>query len=128
MSKRRDKEFLCDLKGAIERIDDYIGEMNYEQFLQERKTQDAVVRNLEIIGEAVKNLSKDLKKKYSDIDWKNFAGLRDKIAHFYFGIKWDIVWTVIKDKLPGFKEKIEEILKEKVFNKTEPEEKFESAD
>jgi uncharacterized protein with HEPN domain len=110
MSKRGDKEFLSDIKEAILRIDDYIGAMDYEKFLQDIKTQDAVVRNLEIIGEAVKNLSKDLKRKYKDIEWKDIAGMRDKIIHFYFGVKWDIVWSVVKDKLPALKEKVEEIL------------------
>jgi len=110
MSKRGDREFVFDVKEAIERIYAYIGEMDYKAFLKDSKTQDAVVRNLEIIGEAVKNLSKDLKKKYSDIHWKDIAGLRDKITHFYFGIKWDIVWSVIKDKLPEIREKIDEII------------------
>mgnify|MGYP001590967024 CR=1 FL=1 len=111
MSKRGDKEFLCDIREAIERIKDYIGEMDYKEFLQDAKTQDAVVRNLEIIGEAVKNLSKGLKKKHGDIHWKDIAGMRDKIIHHYFGIKWDIVWSVVKDKLPGLKEKTEEALR-----------------
>jgi len=111
MPKRGDKEFLCDIKEAINRIKNYIGDMDYEKFLQDTKTQDALVRNLEIIGEAVKNLSKGLKKKYNDIGWKDVARMRDKIIHYYFGIKWDIVWSVVKDKLPELKEKIEEILK-----------------
>ena len=112
MSKRGNKEFLYDIKEAIRRIEDYIGQMNYEEFLQENKTQDAVVRNLEIIGEAVKNLSEPMKKKYNKIGWKDFAGMRDKVIHHYFGIKWDIVWSVIKDKLPKLNENIEHILKE----------------
>jgi len=111
MSKRGDREFLCDIKEAIERIQSYVGEISYDEFLQKSIIQDAVVRNFEIIGEAVKNLSKDLKKKHKDIEWKDIAGMRDKIVHFYFGVKWSIVWSAIKDKLPGLKEKIEEILK-----------------
>jgi len=110
MSKRGDKEFLCDVKEAIERITIYVGEINYEEFLQRIMTQDAVVRNLEIIGEAVKNLSKDLIKRHSDIEWKDFAGIRDKIIHFYFGVKWSIVWSVIKDRLPELKKQVEDIL------------------
>lgn len=111
MSKRGDREFLYDIKEAIERINDYIGEMDYKGFLQDTKTQDAVVRNIEVIGEAVKNVSKGLKKKHGDIHWKDIAGMRDKIIHHYFGIKWDIVWSVVKDKLPELKEKIEQTLK-----------------
>ena len=111
MSKRGDKEFLYDIKEAIERIENYVGEMNYDNFLQTTLIQDAVVRNLEIIGEAVKNLSKDLTKKRSDVEWKDFAGIRDKIIHFYFGVNWSIVWSAIKDKLPELKERVEELLK-----------------
>lgn len=110
MSKRGDREFLCDIKESIERIEEYIGEMDYEEFLKDFKTQDAVVRNLEIIGEAVKNLSNTLKKRHCDIGWKDMAGMRDKIIHHYFGIKWDIVWSVVKDKLPELKENVEDAL------------------
>lgn len=112
MSKRTDREFLQDIKESIVRINDYIGNMDYQAFLQDNKTQDAVVRNLEIIGEAVKNLSKELRKKYDDSLWKDIAGMRDKIIHFYFGIKWDIVWSSVKDKLPELKERVEQVLKE----------------
>jgi len=112
MSKRGNKEFLKDVKEAIRRTECYIGKMNYEEFLQDIKTQDAVVRNLEIIGEAVKNLSSDFKKTHKDIDWKKIAGLRDKIIHYYFGVKWDVVWSIINEKIPDLKDKIETILKE----------------
>ncbi|MBA7533227.1 hypothetical protein ES705_25462 [subsurface metagenome] len=112
MSKCGDKEFLLDMREAIERINVYIEEMKYEDFLQEMKTQDAVVRNFEIIGEAVKNLSKELKKRYKNVEWIEIAGMRDKIIHFYFGIKWSIVWSAIKDKLPSLKANVDTILKE----------------
>ena len=112
MFKRKDKEFLCDIGEAIERIKNYIGKMDYEKFLNDNKTQDAVIRNIEIIGEAVKNLSQNLKKKYSSIEWKDIAGMRDKIIHHYFGIKWEIVWSVIKNKLPNFREKVKNIIED----------------
>jgi len=112
MSKRGDKEFVKDIKEAISRIENYTMQMDFSQFLKDIKTQDAVVRNIEIIGEAVKNLSKDLRKKHKEVQWKDVAGMRDKIIHFYFGIKWEIVWSVIKNNLPELKEKIETILKE----------------
>ncbi|GAB6274471.1 MAG: DUF86 domain-containing protein [Peptococcaceae bacterium] len=112
MSKRRDREFLLDIKEAGERIRGYIGAMSYEEFLQDIKTQDAVIRNIEIIGEAVKNLSKSLKEEQRDIAWKNIAGMRDKIIHFYFGVKWEIVWSVVNDKIPELLFKIEAIINE----------------
>lgn len=112
MSKRGDKECIADIKEAVQRILNYVGTMNYDKFIKDTKTQDAVIRNIEIIGEATKNISGDLRKKYHNIEWKDIAGMRDKIIHFYFGVKWDIVWSVIKDKLPELKSKIDAILKE----------------
>ena len=111
MSKRGNIEFLSDIKEAIKRIEGYIGKMNYEEFLQDKKTHDAVIRNLEIIGEAVKNVSSDLRSEHKEVDWKRFAGIRDKIIHFYFGVNWDIVWSVVRDELPEFKRNIEIIIK-----------------
>ena len=110
MPKRGDKECLLDIIEAIKRIELYTKELSYPVFLQKMETQDAVVRNFEIIGEAVKNVSKALKAKYSNIQWKEIAGMRDKVIHFYFGVNWDIVWGAVKDSLPPFKEKIERIL------------------
>ena len=101
-----------DIKEAAERITGYIAEMSYEEFLADFRTQDAVVRNLEIIGEAVKHITKGLKKERNEIEWKEIAGMRDRIIHHYFGIQWEIVWSVIKDKIPQLKAKIEEILKQ----------------
>jgi uncharacterized protein with HEPN domain len=111
MPKRGDKEFLLDIVEAIRRIELYTKELSYPVFLHKMETQDAVVRNFEIIGEAVKNVSKALKAKYNNIQWKEIAGMRDKVIHFYFGVNWDIVWGAAKDSLPPFKEKIERILK-----------------
>ena len=112
MSKRGKIEFLCDIKEAINNIQKYIRKLAFSDFLKDKKTQDAVVRNLEIIGEAVKNLPKDLILKHKDIDWKQIAGMRDKIIHFYFGVNWDIVWDVIENKLPQLREKISRLLKD----------------
>jgi uncharacterized protein with HEPN domain len=111
MPKRGDKEFLLDIIEAIKRIELYTKELSYPDFLQKMETQDAVVRNFEIIGEAVKNVSKTLKAKYNNIQWKEIAGMRDKVIHFYFGVNWDVVWGAAKDSLPPFREKIERILK-----------------
>ncbi|MEK6728050.1 MAG: DUF86 domain-containing protein [Candidatus Omnitrophota bacterium] len=110
MSKRGDIEFLSDIKEAIKRIDEYTKEIDCGKFLKDKKTQDAVVRNLQIIGEAAKNITSDFKKKYTDIEWKKLAGLRDKITHYYFGINWDIVWDVAKNKLPALFGKVKDIL------------------
>jgi len=108
MSERGDVEFLKDIQEAMKRIESYTEDMGYNEFLKDLKTQDAVVRNIEIIGEAVKNLSSDFKEKHDNIEWRKIAGTRDKIIHFYFGVNWDIVWDIIRNKLPALEEEIKE--------------------
>lgn len=116
MHKRTNSEFLLDIKEGIKRIESYTKNTDYKKFLRDVKTQDAVIRNFEIIGEAVKNISSDLKKARADIEWKKIAGLRDKIIHYYFGVNWDIVWAIIQDNLPQLKRKINAVIK-KIFLK-----------
>ncbi len=81
-------------------------------FFKNELLKRASARSLEIIGEAVKNLSDDFTLQNADIEWKKLAGLRDKIIHFYFGVNWDIVWDVIITKLPEIKGKIEKLIRE----------------
>ncbi len=81
-------------------------------FLGNIEKQYAVLRGLEIIGEAVKNLSEELKKKHTNILWKEIAGMRDKLIHQYFGVNLDLVWETIKTKLPELRNQISRILKE----------------
>jgi uncharacterized protein with HEPN domain len=90
---------------------------DFEDFIQNELLKRGCTRSLEIIGEAVKNLALDFKRKHKEIEWKKIAGMRDKIIHFYFGVNWDIVWDVIKNKLPSVKEQIEKILQEMDKNK-----------
>ncbi|MFH1361165.1 MAG: DUF86 domain-containing protein [bacterium] len=110
MSKRGQKELLLDILEAIDRVFEYSANMSLEQFLKDGKTQDAVVRNFEIIGEATKNISEEIKSQSQEVEWKKLAGLRDKIIHFYFGVNWDIVWDIVKSKLPRLKGQISAIL------------------
>ncbi len=109
MSKRSDVEFLNDIYEGIQRIELYTQKINYENFLEDRKTQDAVVRNLEIIGEAVKNISGNFKSKYPQIPWKDLAAVRDRLIHHYFGVNLEIVWTILKEDLPNLREEIQKI-------------------
>jgi uncharacterized protein with HEPN domain len=78
--------------------------------MEDIKTQDAVVRNLEIIGEATKNLSVNIRKSHPKVPWKNMMGMRDKMIHHYFGINYEIVWMISKAELTGLLPQIERIL------------------
>ncbi len=110
MSKRNNEDFLSDILEAIKRIFIYSDDVEYDDFLTDFKTQDAIVRNIEIIGEAVKNLSNDFRDQHTTIPWKNLAGMRDKLIHNYSGVNFDIVWEVIKKDLPKLVKQIEKIL------------------
>lgn len=103
--------FVKDILDAIKDIEEFVGDMDFNEFCNDNKTRSAVVLKIEIMGEAVKNLPKEIRSKYKKIPWKDMAGMRDKISHFYFGIDYKIVWKVVKDRLPEIKPAIE-----KVFN------------
>jgi uncharacterized protein with HEPN domain len=111
-SKRRDRDYLGDILEAMQRLIAYTEEMSYEQFMGDTRTQDAVLRNVKVIGEAVKQLSSSLKQKHPALPWKDMAGMRDKVIHHYFGINYDIVWTVAREEAPRYVPAIESILRQ----------------
>lgn len=100
MSERRDAELVADILEASRRIELYTKGLDYEAFRRDLRTQDAVVRNLEIIGEAVKGLTLEFRSESADVPWQDVARLRDRLIHHYFGINWEIVWNVVEVKLP----------------------------
>lgn len=110
--KRRDKDFLADINEAIALISFYTKGLTYKKFLEDRKAQDAIVRNFEVIGEASKNITAAFKAKHPDVPWKKVAGLRDKLIHFYFGIDYKIIWSIAKKELPELRKQTEELLKQ----------------
>lgn len=111
MKKRTLVFFLKDIELSVNKILNYTQGMDFKLFKNDEKTIDAVERNFEIIGEAVKNLPEELTNNYPNIPFKQIAGMRDKLIHDYFGVDYEIVYKTIKDKLPEFKSQIEEIIK-----------------
>ena len=112
MSKRTDRDLLDDILICMEKIQSYIEGLTYNQFSNDLKTQDAIIRNIEIIGEAIKYLSNNIKTKYRHIPWKEIAGTRDRLIHGYFGVNIDIVWEIATIDIPKLKVEIEKIKNE----------------
>jgi uncharacterized protein with HEPN domain len=106
MSKRNDKILIEDMLDSIYKIERYIGIMMKDDFFKDEKTQDAVIRNLEIIGEASKNISSDYKNKYNMINWHEIAGLRNRVIHDYFGVDIKIIWEIVKNDIPVLKKQL----------------------
>lgn len=108
--KRDDEVYLRHIYDASARIGHYIHGIDEDTFLRDSLVQDGVIRQLEIIGEAIKNLSGELKSRHPNILWRDFAGMRDKLIHQYFGVDLQIVWTTATEDIPEIKEKIYNIL------------------
>ena len=104
--------FIEDIKEAIEKIEIFSKDVNEELFLKDELRQSAVIRQLEIVGEAVKNIPQEFRKKYPLIEWQKIAGFRDVLIHAYFGADISRIWKVISKDLPKLKEDIQEILRE----------------
>jgi len=110
MSKRDWRLFIYDILDCIERIENYILNIDYDEFMKDEKTKDAVVRNLEIIGEAGSKIPKDIQAKYNEIPWLQIIGLRHRLIHGYFVVDYDIVWQIIKTDIPDLKRKLKDML------------------
>ncbi len=108
--QREYRVYLDDILESVERIEKYTKGISYEEFSSSSIYIDAVARNLEIIGEAVKNLPSEIKQKYPEVGWKKIAGLRDILIHEYFGIDSRIIWDIIANKLPELKNSVKRIL------------------
>lgn len=110
MSKRPINLLLNDIRQAIDRIEQYIKNLSFDAFSDDQKSVDAVVRNLEIIGEVANRLPDEFKEKYSEIEWYKVVGLRHRIVHEYFGIDLEIIWQILQKNLPELRQKITRIM------------------
>ena len=102
--------FLEDMQTACEKVVRYVKNLKQKQFLEDDKTYDAVVRNLTIIGEAVKNIPQEFCELHLDIEWRKIAGFRDIAVHDYFGIDEDILWDIIQNEIPYLLAQLNQII------------------
>ena len=102
--------YIRDIINAMESIENFVEGMKFIQFKSDDKTSSAVVRKFEIIGEATKHVPDDIRQKYPLIPWKEMAGMRDRLIHFYFGIDYQLVWKAIKERIPEVEPQIRKIL------------------
>jgi uncharacterized protein with HEPN domain len=104
--------YLKDILKAIEAIERFTEGIDFETFSRDDMRSSAVIRKFEIIGEAAKHIPDPIKQKYPDVPWKGMAGFRDRLIHFYFGVKYDLVWETIQVELPKLKLRLKQILEE----------------
>jgi uncharacterized protein with HEPN domain len=110
MSKRTPKLLLEDILDSGEKILEYTKDITFEQFQNDNKTIDAVIRNFEIIGEASNLLPDELKEKYFEVDWYRIRGFRNRIVHDYFGVDLQIIWKITFDQIPSLISDVTHIL------------------
>ncbi len=110
--KREFLDYMEDIIEAINSVIKFTEGMEYEEFIKDDKTTSAIIRKLEIIGEAVKRISEEVKISYPQIPWKDIAGMRDKLIHEYFGVDLKRVWKTAKEEIPELKPLFKRILKD----------------
>lgn len=110
--KREFTDYLQDILDAIEKVEGFTQGMDYEQFAADDKTVFAVIRALEIIGEASKKIPKSVKDKYPSVPWREIAGIRDKLIHGYFGVNIAVIWKTVEQDIPDLRPSIVKIIKD----------------
>ena len=112
MRKRVYGDYVQDILDSINDIGKFTKGMNFDNFAKDKKTSYAVVRAVEIIGEATKNIPKSIREKHPDVPWKKMTSMRDRLIHEYFGADLEILWEVVKRDIPPLKRLIQEVLKD----------------
>lgn len=108
--KRDYYDYVEDILNSINETEEFVEGLGFDEFKGNKKTVNAVIRSLEVIGEAAKKIPEGLRKRFGDVPWNRMAGMRDKLIHEYHGVDLEIVWAVLKEELPPLKPKIEKIL------------------
>ena len=104
--------YVKDILQYMREAEEFIEGLQYDEFAVDKKTFNAVARAIEVIGEAAKNIPDSVRSRYPAVPWKEMAGMRDKVIHFYFGIDREAVWLVVKERIPSLKPLIVEILRD----------------
>ncbi len=112
MKKRDVRDYLHDILESVDEVESFVEGMSSEAFMKDRKTKNAVMRSIEVIGEASRHVPVALREKYPEVPWKEIIGMRDKLIHGYSGIDYETVWKAAKEDVPSLKKLIQKMLRE----------------
>jgi len=113
MSEKRSSSLLLfDILQSVEKIEEFSRDISLDRLTTDERTKDAILRNLQVIGEASKNLPDSLIANHPEVDWSGLAGVRDIVTHRYFRVDWNLLWTSIHEELPVLKDQIRNLMKE----------------